>query len=212
MRRFRNGAAWSEPDDLPPTLEARDHESAGSRAPHSRDEVARPPARAPVLGASRAAASASAPASSDRSSPAQVRSRRQPRRQRRLGRVVGRVGELVDELERVRVEVVELDLAGRVLDVRVARSCGSRCRRRRGVPVVVAGRYCSIRSSRPRQPVGVLGERQQRASVHGATPGSAPAASRIVGARSALIASSSTLTPFGIPGPRIRSGTRIASS
>ena len=38
------------------------------------------------------------------------------------------------------------------------------------------------------------------------------AASRIVGERSALIAISSTSTPFGTPGPRISSGTRIASS
>ncbi len=41
---------------------------------------------------------------------------------------------------------------------------------------------------------------------------SAPVASRIVGARSALMESSSEALPLGISGPRISSGTRIASS
>ena len=43
-------------------------------------------------------------------------------------------------------------------------------------------------------------------------PGFAFAASTIVGARSALIARSLTVTPCGMPGPRIWSGTRIDSS
>ena len=43
-------------------------------------------------------------------------------------------------------------------------------------------------------------------------PGCAFAASTIVGARSALIARSLTVSPCGMPGPRIWSGTRIDSS
>ena len=43
-------------------------------------------------------------------------------------------------------------------------------------------------------------------------PGFAFATSTIVGARSALIDRSLTFTPRGMPGPRIRSGTRIDSS
>ena len=61
------------------------------------------------------------------------------------------------------------------------------------------------------QPLRVVGERQQRATVERPVA-VAPVASTIVGARSALTARSSTSTPAGIPGPRITSGTRTASS
>ena len=45
-----------------------------------------------------------------------------------------------------------------------------------------------------------------------AWPGFAFATSTSVGARSALITRGPTFTPCGMPGPRIRSGTRIDSS
>ena len=70
---------------------------------------------------------------------------------------------------------------------------------------------CSIKSSRFRSVAGcwITGS-SDRPSM--SRPGVTPAASTIVGARSALITRGSIVTPGGCPGPRISSGTRIDSS
>ena len=95
-----------------------------------------------------------------------------------------------DQLERIALQVVELLLAGPVL----WRTCSARS----GSPLKFPG--SSIKSSRPRSLPGVLGDRDQGAPVHHRAGARVRRRRAIVGARSALIARSSTV--YALRNPR----------